>query len=786
MSEPKGRQSAPGASGASTVSEPQASGASRVIEARRRGADRTEALPRRRAGIDAAWYTFTALYCAFALGWLLVGLATALTAHLSAVHDWAQAATMGRYGTAWVRAGRGLLAGTHESYPPVDIWLDYLFSGVNLLFAAILFRLARRDWTVRCLVIGMVGSAGAFNLQAHTSIEAVAKATGVNIDLWHVALLHGVGGVAYVFALLLFPTGTLDWGGQRNWPVRVLLVTSIGGAAALLSVSTAEASHTISFVLFFGLLTPIAGVTAQVVRYRRATTTQARQQSRVLLWALGLSLAAALLLIGITLTVHGHVSGITESMPGMRNDIPFLDRLSSPVVFWIFRAVFTMIPFAIMAGVLRFRLWDVERLFNRTLTYGVLIAMIGAVYVFGVVKLESALGLSTSWASIVAAGLIAFAFQPVRAWVERWADRLVYGKRKPAYDVLAEVPALGQASEPGAAALGSLARIVAEGLPADSASVVLDLPDGTSETYRWPSGDAAPDPAGERRIPVSYRGERLGSLCLPGSAERRLAPDRRALLGDLSGSVGVILHNASLSIQLEHSLREVEARSAEIRASRWRIVAAQDSERRELERDLHDGAQPALTAVRVTMGLASHLGRAGNLGGARQALGQLHGQIGDALARLRQTLRGLDPQITSLAGLAEALGEQASVLGAHPVFRVAAGTEALDPVIGAAVYFCCTEALQNTVKHCPGAPVEVDLDTGRDAGRLRFSVADSGPGFDMAAAPPGGGLQNMADRIGAVGGDLTVRTEPGHGTWVTGWVPVVLAAPAPAGEPTAN
>ena len=81
--------------------------------------------------------------------------------------------------------------------------------------------------------------------------------------------------------------------------------------------------------------------------------------------------------------------------------------------------------------------------------------------------------------------------------------------------------------------------------------------------------------------------------------------------------------------------------------------------------------------------------------------------------------------------------------------------------------------------------MEVDLDTGRDAGRLRFSVADSGPGFDMAAAPPGGGLQNMADRIGAVGGDLTVRTEAGRGTWVTGWVPVVLV-PAPAGEPTAN
>ena len=758
------------------------------------------ALGRRRA-VDLAWYTFTALYCAFVLGWLLLGLASALTAHLSGVHDWALAAAAGRHGSAQTSLGAGLLAGAKESYPPVDVWLDYIFSAVNLLFAAILFRLARRDWTVRCLVIGMLGSAGAFNLQAHTSVIVVQTATGVNLDWWHVALLHGIGGVAYVFALLLFPTGTLDWGGRRNWPVRVLLATSVAGAAALLSVSTAEAPHTISFVLFFGLLAPIAGVTAQLVRYRRADSAEARQQSRVLLWALGLSFGAALLLTVITLiTQTGHVS----LQPAMGSHVQWLDRLDTPVVFWVFRAVFTMIPFAVMVGVLRFRLWDVERVFNRTLIYGVLIAMIGAVYVFGVVQIEIALGLSRGWVStpqIVAAGLIAIAFQPVRAWVSQWADRLVYGKRKPAYDVLAEVPALCQASEPGDTALGSLARTVAEGLAAGTASVVLDLPDGTSDIYRWPTGGAglnggtsldggaSPDPADEQRIAISYRGEHVGALCLPGSTERRLAPDRRALLSDLTDSVGVILHNASLSIQLEHSLHETEARSAEIRASRWRIVAAQDSERRELERDLHDGAQPGLTAVRLALGLASHLSQAGDLAGARRALGRLQGQIADALAQLAHTLRGLDPQIVSVPGLAEALRDQAALLGAHPLFRVTSGpgeTAALDPVIGAAVYFCCTEALQNTVKHCPEAPVEVRLELDTDTGRLRFTVADQGPGFEMAATPAGGGLQNMADRIGAVGGDLTVRTEPGTGTRVTGWVPVALPGTAPVWEPVAT
>jgi signal transduction histidine kinase len=173
------------------------------------------------------------------------------------------------------------------------------------------------------------------------------------------------------------------------------------------------------------------------------------------------------------------------------------------------------------------------------------------------------------------------------------------------------------------------------------------------------------------------------------------------------------------------------------------------------------------------------MGQVGNIAGARQALDGLPGHINEALARLRQALRGLDPQIFSVRGLGEALREQAAALGARPMFRIAAeGTAhadtALAPEVGAAVYFCCSEALQNTVKHCPGAPVEVtvELDTGPD--RLRFSIADQGPGFDSEAVE-GGGLQNMADRIGAVGGEVRVSSAAGTGTQVTGWVPVALA-----------
>jgi len=183
--------------------------------------------------------------------------------------------------------------------------------------------------------------------------------------------------------------------------------------------------------------------------------------------------------------------------------------------------------------------------------------------------------------------------------------------------------------------------------------------------------------------------------------------------------------------------------------------------------------------MRLALGLASHMGRVGNIAGARKALDELPGHINGALAGLRQALRGLDPQIFSVRGLGEALREQAAALGARPLFRIPAGGTAQDDTplaheVGAAVYFCCTEALQNTVKHCPGAPVEVTVELDTGPGRLCFSIADQGPGFD-AEAIEGGGLQNMADRIGAVGGEVRVSSAAGTGTQVTGWVPVALA-----------
>ena len=421
----------------------------------------------------------------------------------------------------------------------------------------------------------------------------------------------------------------------------------------------------------------------------------------------------------------------------------------------------------------------IGQLFNRTLTYGLLVAATGAGYVYGVAHVDAWFGLSSDWLAppqVAAAGVVAALFHPIRVRLESWADRLVYGRRITAGQAVAQITALGRSTGEGGPALRELARIIALGLGTGTAAVRLDLADGSAVSYAWP--EEARTPEETRDHPVSYQHTVVGAIVVPGG--RAPAPRRRALLDRLTQSAGVILHNAALTIELEHRLSATEQRAAEIRASRWRIVAAEDSERRELERDLHDGAQPGLTAVRLGLGLVTHLAKAGKTAGVRAAPEDLRAQIDHASAGICQTLRGLDPEVLRESGIAAAIRELAQESGVLEHARIKDETNGLRlrADLEAAAYFCCAEALQNAAKHSPGAPVSLTLTQTLDAGaaRLCFEIRDEGPGFELSPEPRphlgvGSGLQNMADRAAAVGGTLRVASALGRGTVVSGWVP---------------
>jgi signal transduction histidine kinase len=257
-------------------------------------------------------------------------------------------------------------------------------------------------------------------------------------------------------------------------------------------------------------------------------------------------------------------------------------------------------------------------------------------------------------------------------------------------------------------------------------------------------------------------------------ASESLTSIEEQLLADLASQAGLVLRNARLAAELRERLDQITAQAeelrraaGELRASRQRLVRAQDEERRHLERNLHDGAQQQLVALEVKERLLEGL-IAGDPDRARQMLSELQADTAEALDNLRELARGIYPPLLADQGLAEALRSQARK-SPLPVHVDADGVGRFSQETEAAVYFCVLEALQNVAKYSQASSVRIQLHV--DGGVLSFTVTDDGGGFDRETTRPGAGLTNMADRMAALGGSLTIESALGRGTVVSGQVP---------------
>jgi signal transduction histidine kinase len=233
---------------------------------------------------------------------------------------------------------------------------------------------------------------------------------------------------------------------------------------------------------------------------------------------------------------------------------------------------------------------------------------------------------------------------------------------------------------------------------------------------------------------------------------------------DLVEAVGsyalVALANRRLTGRVESTLREV-------RRSRARIMAKADHERRRLERDLHDGAQQKLVALRIQLELLEE-SLAQDPERARAKVHALGEDVGETLEEIRELAHGVYPSLLADRGLAEALRSAAQ--GAGIASRLDAGRIGRYPAeVESAVYFCCLEAIQNVSKHAAGAELlEITLS---EDGALHFEVRDDGGGFN-GKTPEGAGMTNMRDRLAAVGGEIEITSAAGRGTVVAGTVPL--------------
>jgi signal transduction histidine kinase len=269
---------------------------------------------------------------------------------------------------------------------------------------------------------------------------------------------------------------------------------------------------------------------------------------------------------------------------------------------------------------------------------------------------------------------------------------------------------------------------------------------------------------GVRAVPIARAGELLGLLVVEGGA---VTEDGDQVLVALARQVGLALHNVRLGSALEASHDELRRQADELRASRARVVAAADAERRRIERDLHDGAQQHLVALSVNLRLARELADS-DPAQARAVLEDLAGDVQDALQEFRDLAHGIYPPLLVERGLRDGLRSAASRVPVPVGFELE-GLGRYPPEVETTVYFCCIEALQNVGKHAgPGASATVRV--WEDGDGLLFEVADDGPGFNLDAQPRGSGVENMSDRLGALGGRLSLASSS-DGTRVAGAVP---------------
>jgi signal transduction histidine kinase len=659
----------------------------------------------------------------------------------------------------WAIAGLYVLGGV------AAVWLDrlsgyqgdYFFAVILLAFPAVGFVVLQKRPrnTLGWLMLAM-GVPAAIPFQDYAEYALVKGLPGGTVGLalseptW--VPFIGISG----FLLLLFPDGHLPtprwrwFGWMCGIGLVVLGLVVLFGSGTFGDIGHPEIQNPwgwhpldalggwIYVTTIFAPLVVVGGAVAVFRRLRRATDPVERQQLRWLAWA-------AVLIAG------GYVFAFIPELVFGSEQSNWNDIFSTLAV-----ASFILIPITIGVAILRYRLYDIDVVIRKTVVFAVLAGFIAIVYVAIVAGISVVVGnLSSTVASAIAAAVVALAVQPVRGWAQRAADRIVYGQRATPYEVLTSFGENLAETYAADDVLQRLARVLGEGVGADRARVWLG-PDGTRRVVAsWPDDAAEGDD--DLVEPVRHQGEVLGALSVSMPANDPIDDPRTELVNGLAAQAGLVLRNVGL---LE-----------DLRESRRRLVAAQDLERRKLERNIHDGAQQQLVALTVKLRLARQV-LSKDPTRVDGMLDELAGDTQRALEDLRDLARGIYPPLLADQGLAAALEAQAR-RSPVPVTVEADGVGRYAPEVEAAVYFSCLEALQNVAKYAEASAATVQLS--ESPGRLEFRIHDDGVGFDAAATSYGTGLQGIADRLAAFGGALAVASTPGSGTAITGSLPAQAA-----------
>jgi signal transduction histidine kinase len=626
-------------------------------------------------------------------------------------------------------------------------------------------------------------AAGALFMLETCLTDAVLPAVAGSSSAWIAALARACVGnlsvVAGMGLIGLFPTGVAERPGER-WLLRTATVmavllpvlVTISSPTALRGSFPNPAEPAVASPLFLPAVHPLEPVAAVLhysfsvwavlavvmlyLRYRRSPSED-RRRIRWLLVGVGSATVVFATLFALAWSLE----------PGFVQDA---------AIFFLWLLGLVLVLGSLIIGLSQDGVFGIDRSARRSMVYRALWLLIAVVYVAA----ATTLGLLASRYLPMGAALLlvagaALLFQPVQRRLERLADRWVFGDRLDGYEVLARFGSTLETSPGPAELLPRLAAAIRDGLGLQWARVRLDItPTGGSLPTAGAAGvepGDVPEPA--LIVPLINAGTVLGRIeCGPRRDGPLLDEDRR-LLANLAGQAATAVRNLHLTAELGDRLDVIRRQTAELTASRARLVQAQDAERQRIQRDLHDGVQQDLVVLTATLALARERLRRGDPR-ADEPLAELQRDLGGLLGQLREFAHAIHPPVLADQGLLEAIEAQAArlplevVIEADPALRSVRYPEHIET----ATWFVVSEALTNAVKHARAGRVLVAL--AQPNGHLAVEVRDDGCGFDPAAAR-GLGLAGLADRVSIVNGALRIDTGPGRGTTLRAEIPLAAA-----------
>jgi len=575
--------------------------------------------------------------------------------------------------------------------------------------------------------------------------------------LWHwpLAVLRVIALTSAVGLFYLFPDGRFVPRWTRGLAIAFLACIGILAVAGL-------PLRTGSPLFVVALAT---GVGVQIFRYRRVSSSLQRQQTKwVVLGIAGMPVPMLAFFIFASLNPSWNPLQSTISIP------PREAFIFSMMVTFCVVIPLCFLPVTLAFSMLRYRLWDIDIIVSRTLVYGALTACIVALYILLVGAL-SLLSQTTGnlLISLLATGLIAFLFQPLRERLQRGVNRLVYGERDEPYIALSRLGRRLEVSLAPEAVLPTVVTTVREVLKLPYVAIYLQQ---DSHGYKIVAESASPSlrieggrirvPGMNREglcIPLIHQGETLGYIVLgPRAANEAFGSTDLRLLDDLAPQVGVAVHAVRLT--------------ADLQRSRERLVLAREEERRRLRRDLHDDLAPTLASLGLTASTAADL-ISTNPSTATALVKELQTEIRATVGNIRRLVYDLRPPTLDELGLLAAVRERAAQYsnapdGFHVTVDAPDELPALPAAVEVAAYRIVQEALENVSKHSQARRCVIRF--GNHNG-LEIEIMDDGIGLPPNITP-GVGLRSMHERADELGGSCVIERCANGGTRILARLPI--------------